>query len=319
LPVVQELARRGWVGKCWQTRQGRQRGGRPFTKTSLYRLLTNVLYAGKVRYKDETHDGEQPALIDADTFGRVQTLLRSHGPEIGPPSVHRFTALLKGLLRCVCCDCAMTPAHTTRKGGLRYRYYTCVHAQKNGWQSCPSKSIPAQAIEQLVVDQIQRLGQDPSVLEQLLTTVRQQDEARFVEWENERVALERDLLRGQSEVRKLLAEVGSGVGSNGAVTRLAELQARLAQIEQRLARVRGQREAWQQERLDQTAVTEALSGLVPAWESMTPHEQARVVRLLVARVDYDGQHGKASITYQPLGLKTLAAEMWDHNREERSA
>jgi site-specific DNA recombinase len=35
LPVVQELARRGWVGKRWQTRNGCHRGGRPFTKTSL--------------------------------------------------------------------------------------------------------------------------------------------------------------------------------------------------------------------------------------------------------------------------------------------
>src|SRR5262249_2027103 len=50
-------------------------------------------------------------------------------------------------------------------------------------------------------------------------------------------------------------------------------------------------------------------GLVSAWETMTPEEQARVVRLLVSRVDYDGQHGKASITFQPLGLKTLAAEL----------
>src|SRR5215831_15581970 len=309
LPVVEELTRRSWVGKRWQTRKGRQRGGRPFDKTGLYRLLTNVAYAGKVRYKDEVHDGEQPALIDADTFGRVQALLRSHGPEVGPPSVHRFTALLKGLLRCVCCGCAMTPAHTTRKGGLRYRYYTCVHAQKSGWQTCPSQSIPAQPVEQLVVEQIQRLGRDPLVLEQMLTTVRQQDDARVAAWEGERVGLERDLLRGQSEARKLLAQVGSGNSSNAAVTHLAELQARLAQIEQRLTRLRGQMEAWQQERLDQAAATEALAGLLPAWETMTPPEQARVVRLLVSRVDYDGQHGKASITFQPLGLKTLAAEM----------
>src|SRR6516162_5752326 len=224
LPVVQELARRGWVGKRWQTRHGRQRGGRPFTKTGLYRLLTNVVYAGKVRYKDEVHDGEQPALLDADTFQHVQALLKSHGPEVGPPSAQRFTALLKGLLRCVCCGCAMTPSHTTRKGGLRYRYYTCVQAQKSGWQTCPSKSIPAQPIEQLVVEQIQRLGRDPLVLEQLLTTVRQQDDTRVAQWENERVCLERDLLRGQSEARKLLAEVGSGTSSNAAVTRLAELQ-----------------------------------------------------------------------------------------------
>ena len=317
LPVVQELARRGWVGKRWQTRHGRPRGGRPFDKTSLYRLLTNVLYAGKVRYKDEIHDGEQPALIDADTFGRVQALLRSHGPEGGPPSLQRFSALLKGLLRCRACDCAMTPAHTTRQGGLRYRYYTCIHAQKNGWQSCPSKSIPAQPIEQLVVEQIQRLSRDPVVLEPMLTQVRQQDEARLAQWENERVSLERDLLRGQSEVRKLLAEVGADASGGAAVTRLAELQARLAQIEQRLARLRGQREAWQQERLDEAAATAALSGLVLAWEAMTLDEQARVVRLLVSRVDYDGQQGKASILFQPLGLKMLAAQMLGRNPNNR--
>jgi site-specific DNA recombinase len=213
----------------------------------------------------------------------------------------------------------MTPAHTTRKGGLRYRYYTCVQAQKKGWQSCPCKSIPAQAIEQLVIEQIQRLGRDPVVLEQLLTTVRQQDEARAAEWEGERVGLERDLLRGQSEVRKLLAEVGSGTSRNAAVTRLAELQTRLTQVEQRLARLRGQMEALQQERLDQAAAQEALTGLVPAWETMTPDEQARVVHLLVSRVDYDGRHGKASITFEPLGLKTLAGEMRGRHSEERSA
>jgi hypothetical protein len=157
--------------------------------------LTNVLYRGQVRSKDEIHPGEQRAWIDAATFQRVQALLKSHGPEVGP-SRHRCTALLNGLLRCVCCDCAMTPAHTTGKGSRRYRYCTWVQAQKSGWQSCPSKAIPAQSIEQRVVEHIQRLGRDPLVLEQLLRTVRQQDETRVAEWEEERVSLERDLLRG---------------------------------------------------------------------------------------------------------------------------
>src|SRR5262249_32482733 len=88
LPVVQELARRGWVGKCWQTRNGRQRGGRPFTKTSLYRLLTNVLYAGKVRYKDETHEGEQPALIESDRETGSASCGRIRGRRSGPSRRH---------------------------------------------------------------------------------------------------------------------------------------------------------------------------------------------------------------------------------------
>jgi site-specific DNA recombinase len=285
----------------------------------LYRLLTNVAYAGKVRYKDEVHDGEQPALLDADTFGRVQALLRSHRPEVGPPSEHRFTALLKGLLRCVCCDCAMTPAHTTRKGGLRYRYYTCVQAQKSGWQTCPAKAIPAQPIEQLVIEQIQRLGHDPLALEQILTTVRQEDDARLAQLQAERGALERDLLRGQTEVRRLLAEVGAGTPGAGVVSRLAELQEWVGQVEQRMARLRAQMEAARQERLDEAEAARALAGLDLSWEAMTPTEQARVVGLLVSRVDYDGAGGKVAITFHPLGLKTLAGELLGRDGEEQSA
>jgi site-specific DNA recombinase len=319
LPVVQELERRGWVGKRWQTRKGRTRGGRPFTKTSLYRLLTNVAYAGKVRYKDEVHDGEQPALIDADTFGRVQALLRCHGPEIGPPSPNGFSSLLKGLLRCVPCDCAMTPAHCTRKGHQRYRYYTCVNAQKRGWQTCPSKSIPAAPIEQLVLGQIQQMGRDPQLLHDLLAQVRQQDDARLAEMEFERGGLERDLVRGQGEVRKLLAEIGCGQTGGGVVSRLAQLQERVGQVEQRIARLRAQREALEQERLDEAEAARALAGLDPTWGTMTPQEQARVVQLLVSRVDYDGARGKVSITFHPLGLKTLAGDRLGQNGEEHSA
>jgi len=67
------------------------------------------------------------------------------------------------------------------------------------------------------------------------------------------------------------------------------------------------------------AVQEALSGLVPTWETLTPNEQARVVRLLISQVDYDGKHGKASITFQTLGLKTLAGELLARQREEQRA
>jgi site-specific DNA recombinase len=318
LPVVQELARRGWVGKRWQTRHGRPRGGRPFTKTNLYRLLTNVLYAGKVRYKDEIHDGEQPALIDADTFQRVQALLRSHGPAVGPPSRHRFTALLKGLLRCVPCNCAMTPSHTT-KGAKRYRYYTCVNAQKRGWQTCPSQSIPAAPIERLVLDQIQQLGRDPQRLQEVLAQVRHQDDARLAELEAERGALERDLLRGQGELRRLLAEVGASESNGRAVSRLSELQQRVGHIEQRIARLRGQMETLRQQRLDEAEASRALAGLEPAWDSLTPPEQARVIGLLVSRVDYDGAQGKVAITFHPVGLKTLGSDRLGPSSQEYSA
>jgi site-specific DNA recombinase len=79
LPVVRELEDRGWANKRWVTRSGRECGGDGFTKTGLHRLLTNVLYARRVRYKDEVHQGEHPAVVDAAVFAHVHDLLRRRG------------------------------------------------------------------------------------------------------------------------------------------------------------------------------------------------------------------------------------------------
>jgi site-specific DNA recombinase len=78
--VVQELERRGWKTKRWTTRKGHIRGGKPFTKTALRQLLTNVVYTGKLRYRDEVHDGEHEAIVEPEQWQRVQELLHVHRP-----------------------------------------------------------------------------------------------------------------------------------------------------------------------------------------------------------------------------------------------
>jgi site-specific DNA recombinase len=164
LPVVHELDCRGWVNKRWTTRKGSERGGRPFTKTSLHKLLTNVTYIGKITYKEEVHEGEHAAIISTEAWQRVQALLRRNGRTGGAPVRNKFGALLKGLLHCAPCNCAMSPTHATRNGNKRYRYYVCTNAQKRGWGSCPSKSIPAPEIEKFVIDQIRCIAEDPGLL-----------------------------------------------------------------------------------------------------------------------------------------------------------
>ena len=161
LPVVQELTFRNWRTKLWMTKKSREIGGQPFSRTNLYHLLTNVLYAGRVRYKTEIHPGEQDAIIDPGLWQDVQTRLSRNGRTGGAEVRNRFGAILKGMLHCVPCGCAMTPSHATKNGRTRYRYYVCSSAQKRGWSSCPSKSIPALAIEELVTEQLKRIG-DPA-------------------------------------------------------------------------------------------------------------------------------------------------------------
>jgi site-specific DNA recombinase len=307
LPVVQELERRGWANKRWQTRKGQQRGGRPFTKTGLHRLLTNVAYVGRVRYKGEVHQGEHPPLVEAAAFQRVQQLLAGHGPPLGPPACHRPGALLKGLLRCVPCGSAMTPSHAA-KGGRRYRYYTCVTAQKRGWHTCPSKSVPAAEVEALVVAQVQQVGRDPALLRGALEQARRQGEGRAAELAAEGRALEQDLTRWQGELHVLSGQLRPGADNGPLVARLAELQQRVALIAGRVHKVRAQVRAVQEGLLDEGQAARALALFDPLWQELPPAEQARVLGLLVRRVDYDGARGRLSITFHTDGIKALADE-----------
>jgi site-specific DNA recombinase len=185
LPVVEELERRGWVTKRWVTRKGRPRGGRLFTKTSLYRLLSNVTYAGKIKYKNEVHPGEQTGIVDPAVWRDVQALLQRNGNDTRVPVRSRVGALLQGLLRCVPCGCAMTPSFAAKNKTRRYRYYVCCAAQKRGWRTCPSKSLPAVEIERFVLDQIHALGIDHNLLRKALA---QKPKGQSAKWSVDEVA-----------------------------------------------------------------------------------------------------------------------------------
>jgi site-specific DNA recombinase len=316
LPVVKELERRGWTNKRWVNKAGKECGGGTFTKTNLHRLLTNVAYTGKVRHKTEVYDGEHQAIIDAADWERVQALLRRNGRSGGAPVRHQFGALLRGLIHCGSCGCAMTPAHTT-KGERRYRYYTCTTAQKRGWHACPTKSIPAGEVEAFVIDQVRCIGTDPALLQQTLAQAREQDEARVAELETEQRGLARDQSRWVAELRKLALRLGPETADDPLIGRLADLQEKLAQVEKRAGGVREQIDAIRRQRLDEEQASEALRLFDPVWESLAPREQARILQLLVERIVYDGARGNIAIRFHPTAIKALTDEL--NRQQEQSA
>jgi len=73
--VLTEVQARQWTTKRWHTREGKEHLGRPFTKTSLERLLRNVLYLGQVSHQGEVYAGEQEAIVEQDVWERAQERL----------------------------------------------------------------------------------------------------------------------------------------------------------------------------------------------------------------------------------------------------
>ncbi len=100
---------------------GSHRGGIPFRRGSLFHLLKNPVYRGKIVHKGQIYDGEHQAIVDSELWNAVQAKLTSAAPPRKRPSNDPQQAVLKGLLS----DeqgRPMVPTYAT-KGVRRYRYY----------------------------------------------------------------------------------------------------------------------------------------------------------------------------------------------------
>jgi site-specific DNA recombinase len=309
IETVKELDKRGWKNKRWVTKKGKVRGGLAFSKTSIFKLLTNVTYVGQLRYKDEVHKGEHEAIVTQDLWQGVQSQLQKNGRAGGVATRNQFGALLKGIIRCVPCDCAMIPSHSTRKGAKRYRYYVCNTAQKRGWHNCPSKSIPAPDIERFVVEKIRSVGKDACFVKEIVEKSRTQAQVQIEQFNAELNGLDRDLVKWNNEIRRLVLQSQLEDFKSPAVDRLAELQDRLGHGQRRATELREQTMIMQQRLIEESDVTAAMDAFDPVWDSMTLREQIRIVHLLVEKVDYDGTNGKVSITFHQNGIKKLAQEI----------
>ena len=306
IETVKALDARGWINKRWTAKDGHESGGRRFDKSSLFHLLTNVLYIGKITLKKEVFDGEHPAIVNVETFQRVQALLHRNGISGGKHVRNQFGALLKGLIHCVPCKCAMAHTHTLKNGNKRYRYYVCMNAQKRGWHDCPSKSIPAPEIERFVLEQIRTMCKDSNLVAETIRQTRKQTDKRIRELETERAALEKDLLRHSDDMRKLAGQVSRNAT---AVDRMADVQERIRVVERRATEVREELIALERQLVDEKEAGKALVLFDPVWDSLSPREQVRVMQLLVERVNYDGSKGTVSITFHPTGIRSLTDKM----------
>ena len=166
MPVVEELARRGWRNKVWKTKAGDERGGNEINKPILWRILTNPVYLGKVQFQGEMFDGEHEPIIDEAGWKQAQAIMarNSRAGGHGPDTIRRDDMLLRGLLVCNGCGKGMQPTYTQKKtkgaGTKRYRYYVCSTTTKSGRGSCKCPRLPAEQIEQFVVQEIHAVGRD---------------------------------------------------------------------------------------------------------------------------------------------------------------
>ncbi|MEN1705819.1 MAG: recombinase family protein [Planctomycetota bacterium] len=303
LAVSREFNDRGLTTKRVVTKRGKVYGGRPWDKSAVLAVLTNVLYIGRVRYKTETYPGEHDPIIDEAVWTTTQETLRFNGRTGGMHRRNKHSALLKGLLHCAPCGSAMGHTATVNSGKDRvYRYYVCYKAQKQGWDACPCKSLPAEQIERFVVERVRETCSDPEVRSRTLAACRRASEAKREAAETQVAAAERDAARIQRDLGRV---AGDAAASPHAAARLADLHAGLADAQQRADDANTMIAEVEAEMVLPEEVDAALEDFDGVWSRLSPKQQVRLVRLLVQRVDYDAEKGSVSIAFHPLGLRRL--------------
>jgi len=306
--LAQELNAQGHTTKSWVTKAGTLHAGRPWSKADIYRVLNNPLYIGEVTHKGERFPGEHDAIVPMHLWEEAHAILARNYRARAAQTRAETPALLRGILHCGHCHCAMGPTFTKRRGKL-YRYYLCVHASKNGYGSCPTKTLAAAEVEQAVIDQLRGIFRSPEVVARTFRAAQQQMTEHLDHLSRRRADAELALQALKEEAGRLVVANDDEGASLPIARRLGELRGLIEEQEQTLERVTAQMRQAEQATFTEQEVVEALSSLDPVWEELFPDEQARILHLLVERVDIHPEGAEVRIRAD--GLRSLVAELRD--------
>ena len=153
MSLLNIIREKGITTKQMVCMNGKEYTGHTFYKSSICRLLQNPLYIGKVKYNNELYEGEHEAIIDEETFYKVQNIMAENVNTRNHVKNNSYSSLLRKMLFCKHCDQVMIPTYASKKQ-KKYQYYLCKTANVYGYSKCPTKSVSKQSIEESVVNKL---------------------------------------------------------------------------------------------------------------------------------------------------------------------
>jgi site-specific DNA recombinase len=165
--LVKELKLDGVTSKAWTTQEGKVRTGKPIDKSLIYKILGNRTYLGELRHKEQWYQAEHTPIVDRKSWDDVHTILTTNGRVRGNATRATVPFLLKGIVfgndgR------ALSPWHTTKRNGRRYRYYIPQRDAKEYAGASGLPRIPAAELESAVLDQLRTILRAPGLLGDIL-------------------------------------------------------------------------------------------------------------------------------------------------------
>lgn len=278
------------------TNKGIARSGRTWDAQHIYRLLNNRIYLGETVHKDLYYPGEHDAIISQSLWDKVHGILDdAQGRKKNQPA-KTVPAPLKGVIRCGHCNRAMTSTYT-KKGSRTYRYYVCTNANRNGYDICPVKSVPAGQIEDAVIGQLRAVFKTPEMIAQTFREARTLEQEKLAQYRDDISDLHNELI--------ILRGTANGLHESD--DEYGNTQRLIAEKEEQMISKSSELDELQRNMLIEKDVIMALTKFDPIWDELFPAEQQRIVSMLVERVvvNADG----LDIRLHAQGLHSLISEL----------
>jgi DNA invertase Pin-like site-specific DNA recombinase len=200
-PLKADLDAKGWKTNERNTKRQIAKGGRPFTRGHLYRILSNPIYVGRVPYNGESFPGNHPAIVDEEMWQAVQRKLAENLQGQRQRTNAAQPSLLAGLIYGPQGQ-RLTPSHAN-VGPKRYRYYIDQYGTGDEGQKL---RMPAQQLEALVLSALcaalrdehrfvaRTDGLDAGAIKRRLASAKEMASRLEVSSSGERVSLIQDLV-----------------------------------------------------------------------------------------------------------------------------
>ena len=183
-----------------RTRPSAKRPGKPLSRAGLCRILRDDYYIGIVTRGAVKRDGRHPAMIDRDTFEKVQQLLDAHR-QSGDRTQKHFH-YLKGSIFCAHCGRRLVYGRHRGNGGV-YEYFSCLSHQARR-PKCGAHHLPVDAVEKAIEEHYRSVELTAEEIEEVRITVREQLDERLAVARKQSDHHSRKLRTLQDEQQKLV-------------------------------------------------------------------------------------------------------------------
>ncbi len=268
--------------------------GKGWGKTGVYSVLTNEIYTGVFIWGRNSKRGNKPvrtenacpAIIDRETFLKVQDLMKERAPlEIHPKRVSS-PFMLSGKAYCGYCGKALVGTYA--KGG-KFSYYVCGTLNKKGSGACQAKYINAEKFESLVIEQINKRIFSKDHLINLVRMVNEEVDSTMCSFQNELNLIIDTIEDVNHRLEHLYDAIETGkLDLDDVVLRIRELRSRQDQLQARRMEIESQMSDRKVELADLEGITDCVDDLRELLTEGSTAERRTFIRGFVKEVKVTG-------------------------------